>query len=60
MDPQGRFLSVSDSVPGGANHDLTLLRDSRLLDQLPEGEAAMTMAFDIEIKGKVALPDGGV
>jgi hypothetical protein len=41
VDPQGRFLSVSDSVPGGANHDLTLLRDSRLLDRLHEGEAAM-------------------
>ncbi len=41
VDPQGRFLSVSQSVPGGANHDLTLLRATRLLDKLAPGEAAM-------------------
>jgi len=28
-------------VPGGANHDLTLLRASKLLDALGPGEAAM-------------------
>jgi hypothetical protein len=41
VDPQGRFLSVSESVPGGANHDLTLLRASKLLDKLAPGAAAM-------------------
>jgi len=41
VDPQGRFLSVSGSVPGGANHDLTLLRATRLLDKLAPGAAAM-------------------
>jgi len=41
VDPQGRFRSVSDSVPGGANHDLTLLRATGLIERLAEGEAAM-------------------
>ncbi len=41
VDPQGRILYVSDSVPGGANHDLTLLRATKLLDRLAPGEAAM-------------------
>lgn len=41
VDPQGRFLSVSGSVPGGQNHDLTLLRVTGLLDKLAPGEAAM-------------------
>jgi hypothetical protein len=39
--PEGMIQAVSDSVPGGANHDLTLLRDSHLLDQLQDDEAAM-------------------
>lgn len=33
--------AVSKSVPGGANHDLTLLRTSKLLDNLDPDEAAM-------------------
>lgn len=41
VDPQGRILSVSASVPGGQNHDLTLLRATKLLDKLAAGEAAM-------------------
>jgi hypothetical protein len=41
VDPCGRIESVSDSVPGGANHDLPLLRASGVLEQLAEGEAAM-------------------
>jgi len=41
VSPCGRVDAVSDSVPGGANHDLTLLRQSGLLEQLGEGEAAM-------------------
>ena len=41
VDPQGRFLSVSGSVPGGQDHDLTLLRATGLLDKLAPGEAAM-------------------
>lgn len=42
--PDGLIEAVSDSVPGGATHDLTLLRQSKLLERLdPEaGEAAMT------------------
>jgi hypothetical protein len=39
--PDGLIESVSDSVSGGANHDLTLLRQTGLLDRLADGEAAM-------------------
>lgn len=39
--PDGHIEAVSASVPGGANHDLNLLRQSKLLDQLAEGEEAM-------------------
>jgi hypothetical protein len=41
VDPCGRIETVSDSVPGGANHDLTLLRTSGVLEGLGEGEGAM-------------------
>jgi hypothetical protein len=41
VDPCGRIETISDSVPGGANHDLPLLRASGVLDRLGEGEAAM-------------------
>jgi len=41
VQPSGKIGAVSDSVPGGANHDLRLLRDSHLLDNLCAGEAAM-------------------
>jgi DDE superfamily endonuclease/Helix-turn-helix of DDE superfamily endonuclease len=41
VDPRGRIETVSDSVPGGANHDLTLLRTSGVLERLGEDEAAM-------------------
>jgi hypothetical protein len=39
--PDGRVDAVSESVPGGANHDLTLLRQSGWMGQLDEDEAAM-------------------
>jgi hypothetical protein len=39
--PDGRIESVSASVPGGATHDVTLLRQTQLLDRLAEGEGAM-------------------
>jgi len=39
--PDGTIVAVSDSVPGGTYHDLTLLRQSGLLDRLDAGEAAM-------------------
>ena len=47
--PDGTIVAVSASVPGanaafrpgGANHDLTLLRQTGLLDQLDTDEAAM-------------------
>ena len=41
VEPSGKIGAVSDSVAGGANHDVRLLRDSHLLDNLCEGEAAM-------------------
>jgi DDE superfamily endonuclease len=41
VDPRGRIEAVSDSVPGGANHDLPLLCGSGVLEQLADGEAAM-------------------
>lgn len=39
--PDGHIEAVSDSVPGGSHHDITLLRQSKLLDQLADGEEAM-------------------
>ena len=39
--PDGLIEALSDSVPGGATHDLTLLRQTNLLQQLAAGEAAM-------------------
>jgi DDE superfamily endonuclease/Helix-turn-helix of DDE superfamily endonuclease len=39
--PDGRIEAVSASVPGGATHDLTLLRQTNLLAHLAEDEAAM-------------------
>lgn len=39
--PQGRIEHVSQSVPGGATHDVQLLRQTDLLSKLSEGEAAM-------------------
>lgn len=41
VDTCGEIEGVSESVPGGANHDITLLRESGALDELEEGEAAM-------------------
>jgi hypothetical protein len=41
VDPCGRIEAVSDSVPGGANHDLPLLCGSGILEQLAEGEGVM-------------------
>lgn len=41
VDPCGRIEGVSDSVPGGANHDLPLLCGSGVLEQLADGAAAM-------------------
>ena len=41
VTPQGRIEHVSESVPGGATHDLQLLRQTDLLSKLNDGEAAM-------------------
>lgn len=41
VTPQGKIGAVSGSVPGGLYHDLTLLRQSRLLDNLEDDEAAL-------------------
>jgi len=41
VGPDGLIEAVSDSVPGGATHDLTLLRQTDLLAQLNSDEAAM-------------------
>jgi DDE superfamily endonuclease len=50
VDPRGRIETVSDSVPGGANHDLTLLRASGVLDRLGEGQGAMVDRGYIGVK----------
>jgi hypothetical protein len=39
--PHGRIDDVSESVPGGATHDLILLRQTNLLSKLNDDEAAM-------------------
>jgi len=39
--PDGFIEHVSDSVPGGANHDLKLLQQTDLLSHLSEDEAVM-------------------
>lgn len=39
--PDGQIGAVSTSVPGGATHDLVLLRGTGLIGHLEEGEAAM-------------------
>jgi hypothetical protein len=39
--PDGLIEALSASVPGGATHDLTLLRQTNLLTQLAEDEAVM-------------------
>jgi hypothetical protein len=39
--PDGQIEAVSQSVPGGATHDLTLQRQTQLVGQLAVGEAAM-------------------
>lgn len=41
VDPSGVIESVGGSVPGGATHDLTLLRQTGLLGRLADGEGAM-------------------
>jgi hypothetical protein len=41
VDPTGRIEGVSDSVPGGANPDLTVRRWWGVLERLGEGEGAM-------------------
>ena len=39
--PHGRIEEVSESVPGGATHDLQLLRQTGLLSKLSDQEAAL-------------------
>jgi hypothetical protein len=41
VTPDGRIGAVSESVPGGENHDLTVLRGTRLLERLDPEEGAM-------------------
>lgn len=41
VSPTGLIEHASESVPGGATHDLNLLRQTDLLSELGEGEAAM-------------------
>lgn len=41
IDPSGAIETVTDSVPGGANHDIKVLRDSGVLDRLGTGEGAI-------------------
>lgn len=41
VDPGGRIEAVTATVPGGANHDLTVRRGSGVLERLGEGEGVM-------------------
>jgi len=41
VQPDGLVGAVSESVPGGAIHDLTLLRQTKLVEQLAPDEGAM-------------------
>lgn len=41
VDPCGRIETVSDSLPGGVNSDITVLRGSGVLEGLGEDEGAM-------------------
>ena len=41
VSPTGLIEHASESVPGGANHDLNLLRQTDLLSSLDDDEAAM-------------------
>jgi hypothetical protein len=41
VDTRGRIEGIGPPVPGGANHDLRLLRGSGVLESLAGGEAAM-------------------
>jgi hypothetical protein len=41
VNPHGNIQTVSESVPGGTIHDITLLRQSKLLDALDDDEASM-------------------
>jgi DDE superfamily endonuclease len=41
VGPDGVIESVSETVPGGATHDVTLLRQTKLLDELAAGDGAM-------------------
>lgn len=42
VQPDGTIGTVSDSVPGGANHDVTVARQTKVIERLdPEEEAAM-------------------
>jgi hypothetical protein len=42
VEPDGRIGTVSASVPGGATHDVTLARKTKVIDTLdPEDEAGM-------------------
>jgi len=41
VSPTGWIEHASDSVPGGANHDVNLLRQTDLLSELADDEAAM-------------------
>ena len=45
--PDGRVESAGDPVPGGSKHDKTVLRESGLIERLPEGEGFMAdKAYD--------------
>ena len=50
VDPCGRIEAVSDSVPGGANHDWPLRCGSGILEQLAEGEGALVAKGYVGVK----------
>lgn len=54
--PDGLIEALSESVPG-STHDLTLLRETKLLEQLDDGEGAMMdKGYDGIEKGYPSLP----
>lgn len=56
VEPDGQIGAVSDSVPGGAHHDLTLLRTTRLVEQLDAADEA-GMLDKAYVGAKKEFPD---
>jgi hypothetical protein len=59
VEPDGRIGAVSASVPGGATHDLTLLRRTRLVEQL-EAAAEAGMLDKAYVGARKEFPEHGL